>query len=221
MNVTDALNSRFTSRAFKPDAVAKETIFNIMEAANHSPSWGNTQPWEIFIASGPALERLRSLYMEHFAQDIPINPEIKRPEDWPLALKERYQERTKTRLASLGIERHDEKGRRFNLAQNFYFFGAPAVVFLCMDRTLTPWSLFDLGILSQSIMLAAEQFGLGSAIAVQFASYPDLVRAELGIPADLSIVIGIAMGYSEPEHLQNQLKSTRRPINDVVRFKDV
>src|SRR5665647_415789 len=109
MNVTDSLNSRFTSRAFKPDTVAKETIFNIMEAAHHSPSWGNTQPWEIFIASGPALERLRSAYTEHFAQDIPINPEIKRPDDWPPALKERYQERTKTRLASLGIERHDEE----------------------------------------------------------------------------------------------------------------
>jgi nitroreductase len=220
MNVTDALNSRFTCRAFNPDAVTKETIFNIMEAANHAPSWGNTQPWEIFIASGPALERLRSVYTEHFTNDIPINPEVKRPVDWPPALNERYQERTKTRLASLGIERQDEDGRRFNMAQNFNFFGAPAVVFLCMDRTLTPWSLFDLGLISQSITLAAEQYGVGSAIAVQFASYPDLVRAELGVPADLSIVIGIALGYCDREHPQNQLRSTRRPVGDVVRFKD-
>lgn len=57
MNVTDALDSHVTCRAFKPDPLTKETIFQIMEAANHSPSWGNTQPWGIFIASGPALER--------------------------------------------------------------------------------------------------------------------------------------------------------------------
>jgi len=221
MNVTDCLNSRFTSRAFKPDAVAKETILSIMEAATQSPSWGNTQPWEIFIASGLALERLRSAYTEHFIQDIPIHPEIKRPEDWPPALKERYMGRTKERLISLGIERYDEKGRRLNMAQNFSFFGAPAVVFLCMDRTLTHWSLFDLGILSQSIMLTAEQYGLGSAIAVQFAAYPDLVHAQLDIPEDLSVVIGIALGYSDPERLQNQSRSTRRPISEVVRFKDV
>ncbi|HWP96010.1 MAG TPA: nitroreductase family protein [Syntrophomonadaceae bacterium] len=138
MNVTEALHARFTCRAFKPDAVTKETIFNIMEAANHSPSWGNTQPWEIFIASGSSLDRLRSVYMEHFAQDIPINPEIKRPDDWPPALKERYQELGKMRLSNLGIERSDEEGRHFNMTQNFHFFGAPVVVFLCMDHTLTP-----------------------------------------------------------------------------------
>ncbi len=220
MNVTDCLKSRFTSRAFKPDRVTKETIFNIMEAAIHAPSWGNTQPWEIFIASGPALERLRSAYTEQFTQDVPLNPEIKRPEDWPPALKQRYMERTKARLDSMGIERSDEAGRRFNMEQNFRFFDAPAVVFLCMDRTLTPWSLFDLGLLSQSITLAAEQYGLGSAIAVQFASYPDLVRAELDIPADLSVVIGIALGYSDPEHLQNKLRSTRRSLSEVVRYKE-
>jgi nitroreductase len=220
MDVTQALHSRFTCRAFKPDPVAKEIIFKIMEDANHSPSWGNTQPWKLFIASGPALERLRSAYTQHFAQGIPVNPEIERPVDWPPSLKERYQELGKMRLANLGIERDNEQGRLFNLTQNFHFFGAPAVVFLCMDRTLNPWSLFDLGLLSQSIMLAAEQYGLGSAVAVQFASYPDLVRTELGIPEDLCIAIGIALGYSDPDHLQNQVRSSRRPINDVVRFKE-
>ncbi|HWP96011.1 MAG TPA: hypothetical protein VN426_04105 [Syntrophomonadaceae bacterium] len=62
---------------------------------------------------------------------------------------------------------------------------------------------------------------MGSAVAVQFASYPDLVRAELAIPEDLSVVIGIALGYSDPKHLQNQVRSSRRPIHKVVRFKDV
>ncbi len=221
MDVITALKTRFTCRAFKPDALDKETIMKIMEAANHSPSWGNTQPWEIFVASGPALERLRALYIDHFDQDVPFNPDLERPVEWPPALKERYQEVGKMRLVNLGIARHDEQGRRFNTAQNFNFFGAPAVAFLCMDRSLTHWSLFDLGLLAQSIMLAAEQYGVSSAIAVQFASYPDLVRAELEIPDNLCITIGIALGHGDAEHLQNKVRTSRRPVDHVVRIKEV
>ena len=53
----------------------------------------------------------------------------------------------------------------------------------------------DIGSLTQSIMLAAQQYGVSSAIAFMFASYPDLVRAELDIPDNLAILIGIALGY--------------------------
>ncbi|MGC1402212.1 MAG: hypothetical protein WA974_04710 [Thermodesulfobacteriota bacterium] len=34
-------------------------------------------------------------------------------------------------------------------------------------------------------------------VAVQLASYPDLVRQELGILKYLSLCIGIAMGYAD------------------------
>jgi len=40
------------------------------------------------------------------------------------------------------------------MQMNYRLFDAPVVVYLCMDRCLTPWSMFDLGALSQSIMLS-------------------------------------------------------------------
>ncbi len=220
MNVSEALARRYTCRAFKTTPVDPQHLFNIMEAANQSPSWGNTQPWEIFVASGACLERLREAYTRNFESDTPLNPELSRPEDWPPEMKGRYQELGKMRLTHMNIARDDEQGRRFNMAQNFNFFGAPVVAFLCMDRTLTHWSLFDLGIIAQSIMLGAQQYGLDSAVAVQFASYPDLVRAELNIPDNLCIAIGIALGYGDASHVQNQVRSRRRPVEQAVRFKD-
>jgi nitroreductase len=107
------------------------------------------------------------------------------------------------------------------MADNYRFFGAPAVVFLCMDRTLTPWSIFDMGSLAQSIMLAAQQYGVDSAIAFTFASHPDLVRAELKVPDDLAVLIGIALGYADADHLRDQQRSSRRPLKDVVRCKGI
>src|SRR5659263_675197 len=52
MNVTAALNSRYTCRAFKPQPLEKDTILAILEAAKRPPSWANTQPWEIFVPGG-------------------------------------------------------------------------------------------------------------------------------------------------------------------------
>jgi nitroreductase len=88
-----------------------------------------------------------------------------------------------------------------------------------MDRTLTPWSVFDLGLLAQSIMLAAQHFGVGSAPAVTLAAHPDLLRAELQIPDDLSIIVGIAIGYADDGHPQNKYRSRRRTVQEVVTFR--
>jgi len=73
--------------------------------------------------------------------------------------------------------------------------------------------------LAQSIMLEAQQYGLGSIPAYNLVAYPDLIRKELKIPDDLSIIIGIALGYSDTQHPQNKFRSPRRPIQEVARFK--
>ena len=76
MDILEALESRFTCRAFKPDPVKQETIIKVMEEATRSPSWANTQPWEIFVAGGDVLERIRRAYMDYFSRDEPSNPDI-------------------------------------------------------------------------------------------------------------------------------------------------
>jgi hypothetical protein len=63
--------------------------------------------------------------------------------------------------------------------------------------------------------------GLDSAPAVTLAAHPDLIRKELKIPDDLSIIIGIALGYADAGHPQNQYRTTRRTIHDAVMFKGV
>ena len=104
---------------------------------------------------------------------------------------------------------------------NYQFFKAPVVVYLCMNRNLTPWSIFDLGLLAQSIMLAAQEHGVGSAPAVTLVAHPELIRAELKIPDDLSIIIGIALGYADGAHPQNKYRSPRRTIHEAATFRGV
>lgn len=219
MTVTDALNSRFTCRAFKPDPVNKETILKIIESATQAPSWENTQPWEVFIASGDTLARIRQSFLNNFEKEVSFNPDLPVPKEWPDALKARGQQLAVKRFEALGIERDDKEARRDNIERNLNFFGAPVVIYLCMDRTLTPWSIFDMGSLSQSIMLTAQEYGLDTAPAVMLVAYPESIRAEIGISEELLIIFGIALGYGDADHPQNKVQSPRRVVEEVVRFK--
>jgi nitroreductase len=219
MNVLEALNARYTVRAFRPDPVGRDTLQKILEAALRTPSWANTQPWEIYVAGGEVLDRLRRTYQEHLKNCVPRNPDLPAPQQWPPHLQHRTETLRAERMAVLERECRDPAELQEMMRLNYQFFKAPVVVYLCMDRTLTPWSVFDLGLLAQSIMLAAQHFGVGSAPAVTLAAHPDLLRAELQIPDDLPIVIGIAIGYADDGHPQNKYRSRRRTVQEVVTFR--
>ncbi|MCX5999656.1 MAG: nitroreductase [Chloroflexi bacterium] len=219
MNTIDALTSRYCCRAFKPDPVSKETVLRILEAATRAPSWANTQPWEIHVATGEVLERLRQAYLKNLQEEVAGHPDLPRPQSWPLALQKRTEDLMAKRSQLLGVARDDSTRRKTMMQANYKFFGAPVVIYLCMDRTLSPWSVFDLGSLSQSIMLAATDNGLDTAVAVMLAAYPDLIRAHLEIPDDLSIIIGIALGFNAPNNPENRFRSPRRSLSDVVHLK--
>lgn len=221
MNVLDAINSRYSVRAFKQEEVNKETLMQIFEAATKAPSWADTQPWEIYVAGGEALNRLRREYLVHYKKGTPSVLDLPRPLDWPAAPKQRMMENMDQRFTAMGIDRDDKQAREVNVRRNYEFYGAPHVVYLCLDITLTPWSYFDLGALSQTIMLAAQEFGVASIPAVSLVAYPELIRQELEIPENLMILIGIALGYEDPENIVNKPRSLRRSLEEVVRTKEI
>jgi len=219
MTVIDALNARATVRAFTSDPVGENTLRKIFEAALRAPSWANTQPWEIHVAAGEALERLRTAYGDHLKNCAPRNPDMPVPKQWPVAHQKRMEHLRGERLAVLQRECKDPAAIEEMAALNYRFFNAPVVVYICMDRTLTSWSVFDLGLFAQSLMLAAQEYGVDSAPAVTLAAHPGLIRAELKIPDDQVIVIGIALGYKDAEHPQNTYRSPRRTFEDAVRIR--
>ncbi|ATW24934.1 nitroreductase [Candidatus Formimonas warabiya] len=221
MDVIEALKSRHSTRAYQPKAVDKETILKIMEGANSTPSWANTQPWEVFVAVGKTLDSIRSRYREHFTNQVPLNPDIPRPQQWPEAHQERTREMGAAHLKLLGIDRDDQEARAIMVERNLNFFGAPAVIFLCLDKDLSQWSLYDLGSFSQSIMLAAQHYGLNTIPAIMLVAYPDVIRTELKIPAHLNIAMGIALGYGDSDHIESKFITTRRPVAEFVRISGI
>ena len=218
MDVGDALKARRTVRAFLDRPVPRETLEAILGDALHAPSWANTQPWEIVVAGGEALARIREAWMQRTVDKVPSEPDIAYPGGWPAECAARTKELSAGRAAVRGTTTDDPAFHgNFHLA-NRRFFDAPCAVFLCMDRALGSWSMFDLGGLCHGLPLAAQEHGVDSAIAINLVVYPDILRKELAIPDNLAIVIGIALGYPDSADPEDPFRSVRRSLEDAVRF---
>jgi nitroreductase len=210
MNVTEAIAKRSSIRAYKPDPVAKETIMEILEKAARTPSWANTQPWTVFVASGATLERIKAAYAANYKSAVKTATDIPRPAEWPQAAKERTMGLRPDMLRDCG-EDADKFGEL-----NQRMFDAPMVVFLCLDKMYSSWSLYDLGAYAQSVCLLAQEQGISTIPAITSVSYPEALRRELSIPDNLNVAIGIPMGYADESNRINNFHSARSPLSETV-----
>jgi nitroreductase len=214
MNVIEAINARRSNRAFLPKPVEKEKLTAVLEGAAHTPSWANTQPWEIFVATGETLGRIKAGYRQKYADKAVAAPETPRPREWSEPAKKRQQQIRPDMVRDCG-----SAVEQFGML-NQSMFNAPAVIYVCMDKVLSEWSLYDIGAYSQSIMLAATEQGLATIPAITLVLYPEILRREMKIPDNLKLTIGIAIGYADRDNRINDFVSGRRPISETVRFCD-
>ena len=218
MELLEGIETRKSFRAFKPTPVPRETVERILKAASKSPSYMNTQPWEVTVVSGKKVEELSKILYKLAEADTPSSADIAAPKVWPPELERRFREHSARRFKTLGIEREDEQQRKELRLLNFKFYGAPCVIFLFMDMTLTSWSIFDMGLFAQSLILSAHSAGLGSCLQASIAMYPDAVREFLGISKTKLLVLGISIGYPDLESVINAYQSTRVGLDDFVRW---
>jgi len=120
------------------------------------------------------------------------------------------------RMKLLGLDPDDPASARVFMEFGARLYNAPLMVILCMDKTLT--SHFDLGMLAQTICLAAQGFGVDSIVAAGLTAHRDVLRRELEIPEELEIIIGVGLGYASG-HIINTYRSPRRPLDEVVRYR--
>jgi nitroreductase len=214
MTVREALFARHSFRAFLPKPVETEKLRTILDAARRSSSWANSQPWEIFVVSGAALEKIRKGFAKKREEQAPPAPETEFPREWTEAAKRRRQQ-----LGS-DMERDCGEAAQDFSKQNQNFFNAPAIIYVCIDKTLSHWSLYDAGAWSESFLLAAIEEGIGGIQAAQTVLYPDVIRSAVKIPDNLKIVIGIPIGYVDRDNRLNNLISSRDPLETVVRWTE-
>ena len=218
MDLLEGMETRRSIRAFKSTPIARETMEAILKAAGKSPSYRNTQPWEVAVVCGDKKEQLSKILCELVNSGVTPNPDIPTPGEWPFELEKTANDHVARRFEALGVERTNEQQRKELYLRNFEFFEAPCVLFLFMDKTLGSWSIFDLGLFAQSIALAAHSQGLGTCLQASITIYPEAVRKFLGIPESKKLVFGISIGYPDLEATANKYLSKRIEFDDFVQW---
>jgi nitroreductase len=222
MDTATAVKKRKSTRAFRPDPVPLKVLKEIMALALRAPSWANTQPWEFVIVSGSKLEEIKQGFVARLDEEPRLD--IARPGGFHEPYISRIGRLMATEQKIKGIEREDREGRGWWRLQGLENYGAPAVIYICIDRAfyfqeeINAWLLFDCGLVAENIMLLATDYGLGTVAQVQAVQYPDVLRKALDIPDSKLFVIGIAIGYPDEKDPINQFRSERESLESMVKW---
>ncbi len=210
MEMIEAIKARKSIRAFLPQPVPRKVLEEILELAARTPSFSNTQPWEVTVIGGEVMEQVKKDLVQAASSGVPNESHIPYP-DFTEPYLSRRRETGYTLYEVLGIDREDVQGRQEWSLQGKNFFGAPNGMIFYLDRELGLWSLFDLGLFFQSIMLAALSFGLSTCPLAAAVNYPKILQRILGIPDTKKIVCGMAIGYPDWQFPANKKESPREP----------
>jgi nitroreductase len=172
--ITEVIKERRSIRKYEEKDVPEEILNSLLEAAGWSPSWANTQCWELIVVKDKTLK-------ESLKETIfPKNP------------------------ATNAIT------------------GAPVLLALCgklkssgfykdiVTTKFGDWFMFDLGLFTQTLCLAAQNLGLGTVIVGLFDH--DKAKSILKVPEGYELVVLIPLGY--PAKISSAPK--RREIREFV-----
>jgi len=210
METLEAIETRRSSRAFKPDPIPAHVLNKILQAASASPSYTNTQPWEVAVVSGKRRDELAEKLLGLARAKAPTSPGLPVPKGWPAGMDERSREHGARRLGTLGLARDDADGREKLRLMNFEFYGAPCALFLFMDGSLGEWSIFDMGLFAQTLILAAHSLGVESCLQASVTGYAPEIKKFLGVAEGKKLVIGISLGYPDDKAVLNTYRSIKQ-----------
>jgi nitroreductase len=218
VNVTDALATRMSCRAFLPTPVARATVCSILDGARATPSGGNLQPWHVHVLTGEPLTELIGIVRRR----LPTHPRGDGSEYdiYPAGLWEPYRSRRfkcgEDMYATIGIARADKLARLMQFARNYEFFGAPVGLFFCIDRRLGPPQWADLGMYMQSVMLLAREHDLHTCPQEAWSVWHRTVGDFLKLPSELMLFAGMAMGYRDDSAPINRLRTERTTLDEFA-----
>jgi nitroreductase len=222
--VDEAITSRQSIRAFRPDPIPRVTVEQILSVASRAPSGTNIQPWKVYVLTGAALARLSRAILAAY-QD-PQQADAHTPEYayYPSRWSEPYLTRRRKLgwglYQLLGIGREDRQRMQEQHGRNFAFFDAPVGLIFTIDRALERGSWLDYGMFLQNVMVAARARGLDTCPQAAFTSYHRVIGAELDLPESEMIVCGMALGVADMDKIENTLVSEREPVDQFVVFRD-
>ena len=139
MNVDDAIRTRRSVRAFRPDPIPRDVLEDLLQVARQAPSGTNVQPWHIHVVMDESRDKLvdavlkyRETHREEGAPDS--------FSEFPRATKRKEPYTTRMRTLGkemyglLGIPKGDQEANWRQWGRNYAFFDAPVGLLFTIDK---------------------------------------------------------------------------------------
>jgi nitroreductase len=212
------LGSRFSCRAFKSEPVPQKSIERILAAAQRTPSWCNSQPWQVIVTVGDGTERLGRALSDAARSGSPNSADFAFPREYRGVYDQRRKESGFQLYNALGIERGDKAAYGRQMLENFRFFGAPHVAIITTDEALGVYGAVDCGGYVSNFMNAAQALGIAAIAQAALASQAATIRKHFDLRDDRKFVCGISFGFADESHKANSFRTSRAHLGEAARF---
>ena len=222
--VDSVMDSRYSCRAFLPDPVPQALVAEILAIASRAPSGTNIQPWKVWVLTGATQKQLSTSLLAAF--DDPdeaathSDPYQYYPKQWTSPYIDRRRKVGIELYRLLDIPKGDAKRMHEQHARNYTFFDAPVGLIFTVDKVMEQGSWLDYGMFLQNVMLAAKARGLDTCPQAALIQFHRVIREEVGIPDNETIICGMSLGYGKPNAPENTLRTERAPLTEWVQFRD-
>jgi nitroreductase len=182
----EVVRRRRMTRSFTAEPVPGELIDGLVDLASRAPSAGKTQGWHLIVLEGADTARFWSCTLPADERDgfpwpgLLRAPVIALPFADPAAYVERYRSAEK---AATGL-------------------GAGA------EAWPTPYWTVDASMSVMTLLLAAEDAGLGALLFAVFRGHDELL-AELRVPDGLELLGAIALGWPDRSATRRGVSAAR------------
>jgi nitroreductase len=221
MDVFEAVDSRISCRQFLDKPVDLVLLRDILTRAARAASGGNLQPWRIHALTRKPLAELKRRVAAEIAGHDPREADTEYP-IYPKEIWEPYKSRREDHgvqlYGALNIARDDKAGRLAQYKRNFEAFDAPVLLFVSIERKLGPGQWADLGSYIHSVMYLARARGLDTCGQESWARMYKIVGDFLKLPPEQMLFCGLAVGYRDPDHPANLIRSPRATLEEFCTF---
>lgn len=191
MDVKQAIEARRSIRRFKPDALPRELIEQILDAARLAPSGKNNQPWQFVVVQGDEREAM--------SQSLQAGLKAVKEQGIPTGSAEysfRIMKDAPATIFVLNPNDTDPWGEHT----------VPETMFRLVDTQSAGGAIM-------SMLLRAQELGVGSLwICDTLAAYHELTR---WLGRDGLLVAAVALGYPD----ESPAARPRRTLEELVEWR--
>ncbi len=221
MSVSEAVLKRKSTRAFLDKPVEKDILYKLLDIARFAPSGHNVQPWEIIVLTGQSKKKLIDALVEAVKSGVERQYDfLYEVKDMPQYIKDRRKACNNRVFEFKHLDPKDKVALQEHILENFRFFNAPVELLLLREKNLGENTFIDIGIMAQTIMLLALEFGLATCPKTSIAAYAPIIKKTLNIPDSKMVVMSISLGYPDNDAYMNKLTMDRISVEDFVTFLD-